>query len=301
MYDIVIIGAGPAALNAALYAARSNLNVVIVEKEAPGGKMLATNKIENWIGDKYVTGFELATRFLEHTKKAGAKYQAGEVVNIRSNNEFNKEVLLANGQVLQAKSVIIATGMMNREPSFIKNLNEFKHKGFSYCGICDGPMFKGMPMVVLGGGNSAVEEGTFLASVASKLYVITNIDHLTAEKSLINDLLSKKNVEILYNTNVKELKGKSLLESVIIEQKGKNKELKANAFFSYIGMIPATDFLKDLMITNDRGFIKTNEIMETQIPNIFAVGDVRDKEIRQIITAASDGAIAAKTIVNRLG
>ncbi|WP_027334056.1 NAD(P)/FAD-dependent oxidoreductase [Mycoplasma elephantis] len=301
MYDVVIIGAGPGGLNAALYAARNNLKVLILEKSAPGGKLLVTNKIENWIGDNFITGFDLAQRFLNHVKKTNAELQTADVVNIRSNSINDKDILLSNGKVVKTKSIIIATGMTNREPSFIKNLNKFKNKGFSYCGICDGPMFKDKNIVVLGGGNSAVEEGTFLTSVASKLYLITNSDTLTAEKKLVDELKSKKNVEIILNANVKELKGNDFIETVIYEKNNQLIEITASALFAYIGMMPATDFAKDLMITNEYGFITTNENMETKIGNIFAIGDVRDKNVRQIITAASDGAIAAKTIINRLG
>lgn len=301
MYDVIIIGAGPASMNAALYAARANLKVALIEKEAPGGKLLATNKIENWLGNQMVTGYELATNFFNHALKSGANFIAGEVVNIRSNGEFDKEVLLANGDTISGKSIIIGTGMKNRVPSFIKNLLKYEHKGFSYCGICDGPMFSGQPTVVLGGGNSAVEEGTYLASIASKVYVVTNIDHLTAEAQLIKELKAKKNVEILYNTNVLEIQGDNKIERVIIEQDRKQRIIQAGSFFSYIGFLPAAEFARDLSILDESGFIKTNEHMETLIKNIFAVGDIRVKDIRQIITAASDGAIAAKVLTNRLG
>lgn len=302
MYDIILIGAGPASMNAALYAARADLKVAMIEMSAPGGKLLTTNKIENWIGDQIVGGFELATRFFEHATKAGAEFIAAEVVNIRSNSEFDKEVLLADGQVLKTKSIIIGTGMKNRVPSFIKNLLNYEHKGFSYCGICDGPMFKNQPTVVLGGGNSAVEEGTYLASIATRVYVVTNSDKLTAEAKLIDELLAKPNVEVLYNTNVLELKGDNKIESVVMQNEQKGIfEVQAASLFSYIGFIPTTDYLQEMMILDEKGFIITDENMETKIPNIFAIGDIRVKDIRQIITATSDGAIAAKVLTNRLG
>lgn len=303
MYDVIIIGAGPASLNAALYASRQNLNVLIIEKGAPGGKLLSTDKIENWIGTKLISGFELATQFYKHALEYGAKFMSAQVVNIRSNSEFDKEVMLADGTTLKAKAIIIGSGMENRKPSFIKNFDQYFNKGISYCGICDGPLFKDQPIVVMGGGNSAIEEGTFISNVASKLYVITNDSKLSAERKLIEELESRSNVQIIYNAQIQEVSGESKLEKVSYLDTKTNKViiLEASALFVYIGFIPKADFIaEDMMIKSKEGFIITNDNMETKIPNIFAVGDIRDKKIRQIITAASDGAIAAKVISDRI-
>ncbi|MDJ1645635.1 FAD-dependent oxidoreductase [Mycoplasma sp. M5725] len=303
IYDVIIIGAGPASLNAALYASRQDLNVLIIEKSAPGGKLLSTDKVENWIGTKLTTGFELATDFYKHALAYGANYMSGEVVNIRSNGEFDKEVMLADGNIIKGKSIIIGSGMQNRKPSTIKNFDEYFNKGISYCGICDGPIFRNQPIVVMGGGNSAVEEGTFISNVASKLYVVTIDSELKAEKKLIEELKSRSNVEIIYNATIQEVSGNGKLEKISYLDSTTNKiiELDANALFIYIGFIPKADFISDdMMIKTKSGFIITDDSMETKIPNIFAVGDIRDKKIRQIVTAASDGAIAAKVISDRI-
>ena len=297
-YDVVIIGAGPAGLTAAIYTSRANLRTVFIEKGAPGGKMVETSVIENWSGDESVAGHELATRMLNHAKKTNAEYMYGDVEKVVSIGEFQKEVYLSDGRVINTKTVIIATGTVENKPMFIDGILKYEHKGVSYCAICDGPFFKNKPVAVIGGGNSAIEEASYLTSIASKVYVFVRKDYLRADKVVQEEANKKKNLEIIYKSNVKKIEGKDGVQNLIVNIDGDNKNFKVSALFPYIGQKPSTSFLSNLNITNDLGYIKTSENMETSIDNIFAIGDVRVKQIRQIATAVADGAIVGKILAN---
>ncbi|VEU77998.1 NAD(P)/FAD-dependent oxidoreductase [Mycoplasmopsis columbinasalis] len=300
LYDVVIIGSGPGGLNAALYASRAGLRTAVIEKAAPGGKMVQTSKIENWLGFETVEGYDLALKMFEHAKAFGADDVFGEVnkINKLDNGQFTIE--LANGAVVKSHFVIIATGMVHREPTFIKNYEKFKMGGISFCSTCDGPLYKDKVVLTLGGGNSAVEESTYLAKLAKKVYLVVKDDHFIAEAKLVEDLGKLPNVEIFMSSQIKELKGERVIASAIIDHQGKELELAVDGFFPFIGFIPSNKTFAHLNITNDRGFIITNDDMETSVPGLFAVGDIREKKVRQIVTAASDGAIAAKTISDKI-
>ncbi|WP_322961528.1 NAD(P)/FAD-dependent oxidoreductase [Mycoplasmopsis cynos] len=302
IYDLAIIGAGPAGLNAALYASRANLDVIFVEKGAPGGKLSSTNKIENWLGTEIVEGWQLATSFFDHSKKYGAKYQYGEVIELINHSDFKKELVLSNGTSIFSKTVLIASGMKNREPNFIENIEKYYHNGVSFCAICDGPLFKNYPTLILGAGNSAVEEGTYLTKIASHVYFVIRDQEFTAEKRLVDDLMKSKNITIFRQSQIVSLEGEKQLEKAIIKNNvtGKETTIEIASFFPYIGMEATTKFIKDLDITDEKGFIITDENMQTKIKGIFAAGDIRKKEIRQIATAVGDGAIAAKKISDLL-
>lgn len=302
IYDLVIIGAGPAGLNAALYASRANLKVIFVEKGAPGGKLSQTNKVENWIGTEIIDGWQLATNFLDHATSFGAVYKYGEVVDIINNGDFDKEVRLADGSSVYGKTILISTGMKNREPSFINGYQDFLHRGISFCAICDGPLFKDAPTLVLGGGNSAVEEGTYLTKIASHVYFVIREKEFTAEKKLVEDLHKASNITIFRESQITSLTGTNSLEKAVIKSlvDGSEQTIEIASFFPYIGMEATTEFAKNLDILDERGFILTDEYMQTKVKGIFAAGDIRQKEIRQIVTAASDGAIAAKKISDLL-
>ncbi|MHA3839103.1 NAD(P)/FAD-dependent oxidoreductase [Mycoplasma sp. HF14] len=298
-YDLVIIGGGPAGLNAALYASRANLSVAFIEKGTPGGKLSATNKVENWIGTEMIEGWELAQEFFNHSQKYGAKYIYGDVVEVKNIDVTHKEVYLASGQMIQAKTILIATGMKNKVPTFIKNIDKFMNRGVSFCAICDGPLFGKNPTLVLGDGNSAVEESAYLSSIASEVHLVIRGGDFAAERRLVQDLYKLPNIKIHRFSQIVELKGENQLESAIIkDQDGNEEEIKVSSFFPYIGMESTAWFLQDLDILDSKGFIITEENMETKVPGIFAAGDIRVKDIHQIVTAASDGAIAAKKIVD---
>ncbi|UVD81698.1 FAD-dependent oxidoreductase [Mycoplasma iguanae] len=300
VYDVLIIGAGPAALTAAIYASRGDLTVAFIEKGAPGGKLVYQSKIENWPGDKMIEGHKLALKMFEHSKQFGAEYLYGDVVEIKSHSEFDKEVILANGESLKSKSIVIASGMKERVPETIKGIYEFEHRGVSYCAICDGPLYGKNPTGVIGGGNSAVEEAAFLASVASEVHVFVKDSAFIAEKRLVRELEEKSNVKIYFNSEVLELKGESGLESAIVNVNGERKEIKIKSLFPFIGQLPSTNFAKDLGILDPRGFIKVDNFMETSVKGIYAIGDVIVKDIRQISTAVADGSIVGKILTNRI-
>lgn len=300
-YDVIIIGAGPSGLNAALYTSRANLKTLIIEKYIPGGKVNESSKIENWLGTEYIEGFEFAQKTYQHALKFGAEYLCDNVVAINNFSVLNKEVVLESGKKFSTKTIIIATGTKHKEPTFIRNYENFIGKGISFCAICDGPFYKNKNIFVLGGGNSAIEESNYLSSIGAKIYIATNTQNFSAEKKLIDEIKGKKNVELFTSTNVLELQGKNNIEKVLINQEGKEKMLDIEGFFPMIGLEPAAqNFISNLNLRNNKGFLITNENMETSIRGIYAIGDIRDKEIRQIITAAADGAIAAKHISNLL-
>lgn len=302
-YDVVIIGAGPGGLNTALYASRAGLSVAIVEKGAPGGKVVQTSKIENWLGFDLIEGYELATKLYNHAISFGAKHIFGNVQEIVPNYEGkqNFQILIEANEPIIAKNIVIATGMNNREPSFIKNYEKFKYRGISFCATCDGPLFKNQTIVAIGGGNSAVEETAFLSKIVDKVYLIVKDNHFIAEEMLVNDLKKISNVEILMNSNVVELIGENTVEKVVVEKNnGEKIKIKASGLFPFIGFIPNNEIFNKLQITDSSGFVITDENMQTNISGLYAVGDIRQKNVRQIVTAASDGAIAAKHIADKL-
>ena len=297
--DIAIIGAGPAGLTAAIYASRAGLTITFIEKGAPGGKVVKTSKIENWTGDLSVEGPDLALRMFEHAKKSGASYKYGEVTDILSKSKQNHEIILKSGQTIKAKQVIIATGMFEKIPENIKGIRQYENRGVSYCAICDGPLFKNKNTAIIGGGNSAIEEAAYLAQFSKEVFVFVR-SKIRADKKLIDDLSLKKNVKIFLKSQIKEIKGEKNVQEIIADIEGKNKVLKVSGIFPYIGLKPATSFIKNKNILDETGFVITDENMETKIPGLFAVGDVRSKHVRQIATAASDGVISAKVLINRL-
>lgn len=299
-YDVAIIGGGPAGLTCAIYCVRAGLSVVFIEKGAPGGKMVSTYKIENWTGTQEIKGYELSQQMFEHAKNFGAKYKYGEVVKLKNISEFNNIIYLKNGEQIKAKTVVIATGMKEKIPHEIKGINKFNNHGVSYCVICDASFYKGMPAAVIGSGNSAFEEAIYLSSIASSVDIFVRGDQIKAEKIISKQVEHITNIKVHLNSNVEELIGEKNLEKIIVNINGNKTEMNIKHLYPYIGSIPMVDFARELNIFDETGFIKTNDNMETNIPSIYAIGDVRKKEIRQIITAASDGAIAAKIISNKI-
>lgn len=299
--DVVIIGGGPAGLTASVYTSRANLKTLFIEKGAPGGKMVKTFKIENWSGDISVSGPELSMRMFNHAKAYGGNYKYGDVVEIVSHSEFDHEVVLASGERIATKAVIIATGMVERIPESIKGIHEFENRGVSYCVICDGPIFKGKNMAIIGGGNAAIEEAQFAAQFANHVYVfVRNEKELIADKASIEQLKAKANATIMIGAEINEIIGESAIEKVKVTVDGVQKEMDIQAIFPYIGQVPVSSFAKSLGITDERGFIPTDDFMETKVKGIYAVGDIRKKEIRQISTAVADGTIAGKILANRI-
>lgn len=296
MYDLIIIGAGPAGLSAALYASRAGLNTLILDGGAPGGKLNLTAEIENYPGYKQIAGPELAYSMFEHATEFGAVYEYGMVSEIRDCGE-HKEVITEEN-TYTSKTVLIATGTKERKMN-IPNEEEMVGRGVSYCAVCDGAFFKDEEIAVIGGGNSALEEAIYLTKFASKVHLIVRRDVFRADK-IVQDALAKndkievhflkKPVEVLVeNDKVKGL----LLEDSITQEKS---QLMVSGIFPFVGADPVTYFAKSLNILDEYGYVITNENMKTSVEGIYAAGDVRQKFLRQVVTAANDGAIAAQSI-----
>lgn len=298
LYDVLIIGAGPAGMTAAVYASRANLKVGMIEKGAPGGQMINTAEIENYTGFETITGPDLAMKMFEHTQKTGAEYLYGQVSSIEDNGNY-KTVNTDEGNQYQTKAVIIATGTKNR-PVGAPGEMELAGRGISWCAICDGAFYKDREVAVIGGGNSAVEEGIYLASICSKVSVIHRRDALRADKTLQDRAFKLDNVEFVWDSYIESFNDDNgKLGSITVKNKHTNelKEVKAEGAFIYVGLDPVTDFLKDLDVLDERNYILVNKEMETKVPGIFGAGDVVNKDLRQVVTAAGDGAVAAQNAI----
>lgn len=298
LYDVAIIGGGPAGLTASVYTSRSNLKTIFIEKGAPGGKMVYTAKIENWSGYSFIQGADLALNMFNHAQAFGGKYQYGDVQKIEDGEI--KTITMSDGTKIQAKAIIISTGTVDIVPEDVKGIRQYEHRGVSYCATCDGPLYKGQDVAVIGGGNSAIEEASYLSSVANKVMVFVR-NKTRAEAKVIEEFTSKPNVELKLKSKILEIHGDDQVESITIDEDGKVSTIKCTAVFPYVGAKPSTDFASHLDIFADNGYIKVDQHMETKVKNIFAAGDVTDKAVRQIGTAVNDGIIAAKKIIERIG
>ncbi len=292
MYDVIIIGAGPAGMTAAVYTARANLSTVIIERGVPGGQMANTEDVENYPGYDNILGPDLANKMLDHAKKFGTEYAYGDVKEIVDEKTY--KIVKAGNKEYKAKAVIIATGNKARLLG-VPGEQELAGRGVSYCAVCDGAFFKNKELVVVGGGDSAVEEAVFLTKFASKVTIVHRRDKLRAQKILQDRAYKNEKIDFIWDSTVEEIYGENKVEGVRIKNKNTNEviEYKADGAFIYVGMVPLTSAFENLGITNESGYILTNEDMETKIAGIFAAGDVREKFLRQIVTATGDGSIAA--------
>lgn len=299
LYDVLIIGAGPAGITAAIYAQRANLKVAMFEKDTPGGQLSKYNEIENYTGAKKVAGYELATMMIDHAYELGVEVIYDDVTKVELDGSIKK--LITPNQTYEAKAVIVATGNVPRRLG-VENEDELAMNGISWCAICDGPLYKGRKVVVVGGGNSAVEEASYLATLATHVTVVQNLADLTADPKAQDILRSMKNVDIKYSTVVsKFLKDDKGLTGVVIKSAdGKEETVEADGVFEYVGLTPVTDMVKDLGITNKYGYIEADEKMQTKVPGVYAAGDVIVKQIRQVVTATADGAIAVQNVLRYL-
>jgi len=298
-YDLVIIGAGPAGLSAGVYASRGGMKTLIVEKASEGGQIVLTKDIENYPGFVSVSGDELARKFIDHAKHFGCEFISAGVVNFEVCCD-EKKVVFDDGKIISAKYIIIATGAKHRKLN-VSGENDFNGKGVSYCAICDGAFFKNKHVAVVGGGNSAIEEALYLSQIASKVTVIHRRDELRADKIIQERAFANSKIDFVWDSVVTEMVGGKVLERLILKNKKTNNvsNLDVDGVFIYVGIEPKTELFSGLLKLSPTGFIEVDKNMETSIPGIFAAGDVIDKEIRQIINAASDGAIAASIIAKR--
>ncbi|MCD8841660.1 thioredoxin-disulfide reductase [Staphylococcus arlettae] len=293
-FDVAIIGAGPAGMTAAVYASRANLTTVMIERGMPGGQMANTEEVENFPGFEMVTGPDLSTKMFEHAKKFGAKYQYGDIKSVEDKGDY-KVVDLGNSQIT-AHVVIITTGAEYKKIG-VPGEQELGGRGVSYCAVCDGAFFKGKKLFVIGGGDSAVEEGTFLTKFADSVTIVHRRDELRAQKILQDRAFKNDKIDFIWSHTLKtinEKDGKVGSVTLASTVDGTEQTLDADGVFVYIGMKPLTAPFQNLGITNDVGYILTDEEMQTSIPGIYAAGDVREKGLRQIVTATGDGSIAAQ-------
>ncbi len=292
MYDIIVIGAGPAGLTAALYALRADKTVLVLEKATFGGQITFSPQIENYPGFAKMSGNEFADKLVDQVINQGADIEMETVTAIRDNGD-TKTVITEDGEH-EAKAVIIATGVKHRQTG-LPNENELVGEGISYCAVCDGAFFKGQTVAVLGGGNSALQEAVLLSDGCEKVYVIQNLDYFTGEARLVEKLKEKDNVEFIMGTVISSLNGEGSLESLTLrkEADGSESELKVNGLFVAIGLIPNNKIFEEIAGLDEWGYIDSDESCLTKTEGVFVAGDCRKKQIRQITTAAADGSVAA--------
>lgn len=302
-YDLIIIGAGPAGMTAALYAQRASLKTVIIEKELAGGKMTKTSEVENYPGIDFIMGQELALKMQEQVEKLKVEFIYDEVVKITDGlKHISKTVKLLSGKSITAKAVIIATGCVEKRIG-IPGEDEYYGKGVSYCGVCDGFLYKDKIITVVGGGYAACEESIFLTRMTKTLNLIHRREDFRADDKTVERVKNNPHIKLHLNWEVKEVIGDKKLDKVVAVKLFNNKtketkEIKTDALFPYIGSIPITHFIKELGVCDKEGYILVDDICQTKIPGLFAAGDVIKKKLRQIVTATNDGAIAAQYIIN---
>ena len=293
MYDTIIIGAGPAGMTAALYAARSNLKVALIEGGLPGGQMNNTSDIENYPGYANISGTELAEKMFEPLENLGVEHLYGFVENIEDHGDVKK--VITDNEEFETRTVIVATGSKHRLLG-VPGEEELNSRGVSYCAVCDGAFFRDQDLLVVGGGDSAVEEAIFLTQFAKSVTIVHRRDELRAQKVLQDRAFANEKINFIWDSVVKEIKGENRVESVVIENV-KTNQVTEHAFggvFIYVGLDPVSDFTKDLQIQDESGWIVTDDHMKTSVAGVFAVGDVRQKDLRQVTTAVGDGAIAGQ-------
>ncbi|MCM3317224.1 thioredoxin-disulfide reductase [Rummeliibacillus stabekisii] len=296
IYDVVIIGAGPAGMTAAVYTSRGNLSTLMLERGIPGGQMANTEEVENYPGFDSILGPELSTKMFEHAKKFGAEYAYGDVTEIVDGEEY--KTIKTISKEFKTRAIIISTGAEYKKMG-IPGEKELGGRGVSYCAVCDGAFFKNKNLIVVGGGDSAVEEGIYLTRFANKVTIVHRRDQLRAQKIIQDRAFANEKIDFIWNHTVKEIHendGKVGSATLVSTVDGTEQEMPIDGVFVYIGMLPLTKPFEDLGILNKTGYIETNDLMETSIKGIYAAGDVREKSLRQIVTATGDGSIAAQAV-----
>ncbi|QIK56899.1 FAD-dependent oxidoreductase [Erysipelothrix sp. HDW6A] len=295
-YDVIIIGGGPAGLSAAIYAGRAGLNTMVLEYQAPGGKMVKTDEIANYPGINEINGVDLSMKMFEHATESGVEYQYGEVSSIKDEGEY-KRVITAGEEYL-SKVVIVASGTNEKTLGF-KEDDELLGKGISYCAVCDGSFYRNKDVVVIGGGNSALEEAVYLTQFVNKVDLVIRRDVFRGDVIAQKQVLSNPKINIIreHTPSSYIINDDGSFGGVKFQHSptGEDLEVNSDGLFPYIGAIPATGFLKDLDgVLDDEGYIIVDEDLETAIPGIFGAGDVIQKKLRQVVTATNDGAITAQ-------
>lgn len=295
MYDIIIIGAGPAGLTAAIYALRANKKVLIFEAKAYGGQIANANLIENYPGIAKISGYDFATNLYNQVKDLGAEFKIETVVRI----DENKKVYTNNGEY-NAKAIIIATGAENRKLNIPKE-NEYVGKGVSYCATCDGNFYKNKNVAVVGGGNTALEDALYLSDIVKKVYVIHRRDTFRGEDKYLKELKKKENVEFILNSNVVSINGENNVESIEVKNnEEKITNIKVSGLFIAVGQSPKNEIFINVVDLDKLGYIVSLDDVHTKVKGIYVAGDTRVKSLRQLTTAVSDGSIAATTAIKEM-
>lgn len=295
IYDLIIIGMGISGISAAIYAKRSNLNVLILDKSMPGGLLNNIENIDNYPGYTHISGPDLAEKLLNQLTNLKVEMKYEEVINIEDLKDKKKVKTKSNEY--EAKRVLIATGRSQRTLG-LEHESELLGKGISTCALCDGNFFKDKEIAIVGGGNSALQEALYLSNIVKKIYLIHRRGEFTAQRETIDKINTIENIEILFNSSVKELVKKNDCLGGIVLNNG--EQLNIEGLFIYIGFTPKVDFIKELNITNEAGYILVDDKMETKVKGIYASGDIIKKQVYQLVTGASEGAIAAVNIISSL-
>lgn len=293
MYDLIIIGAGPAGLSAAVYGIRAGLDLIVIEQTPMGGgQVIDTSEVDNYLGLPGIGGFELGQKFRQHADALGVVFRSGKVVSIQD-GDGEKVVETADGTKYEARALILAGGAQHAKLG-VPGEDSFRGQGVSYCATCDGAFFRKRDVAVIGGGDVAVEDAVYLAALCRKVYLIHRRDSLRAAKSLQNKLFSCENVEVVWDSTLQKINGSDLVESITVRQIRENseRELAVEGVFIAVGMKPNTEAYRQTVACDESGYLIAGEDCATNIPGIFAAGDIRTKTLRQIVTAVSDGACA---------
>ncbi len=296
MYDLIIIGSGPAGLSAAIYASRARLNAIVIEQNyISGGQIVDTYEIDNYPGIPGISGMDLAQKMQDHAQKLGVNIVNGNVTALELQGDVKK--VITDEETYEAKAIIIASGATHSQLGAPGEI-ELAGRGVSYCATCDGAFYRGKDVVVVGGGDVAVEDAIFLARGCSKVYVVHRRDELRAAKVLQESLLSLPNVEMVWNSNVTSINGDNKVASVTVASKldGSERILPVSGAFIAVGIVPRDEFVRDGLALDEKGYIIADETGRTNIPGVFAAGDVRTKQLRQVTTAVADGANAVTSV-----
>lgn len=289
----MIIGSGPAGLSAALYAKRANLDVLVAEKEYMGtGQIAESTQVDNYIGLVGINGFDLGEKFRQDAEKSGAEFYEGKAVAVTQKNGF-WSTEFETGDIIESRAVIYALGAEHRKLS-VKGEEQFMGKGISFCAVCDGALYAGKTVAVVGGGDTALDDALYLSDISKKVYLIHRRDKFRGSESSISKIMAKDNIERVMPDRVTEIKGDSRVKSVLLES---GRELETDCVFEAVGMIPASDLIKDIVDVDKNGYVLSDETGVTKAAGLFVAGDVRTKKLRQVSTAVSDGANAAMSAV----
>ena len=295
MYDIIIVGAGIAGMTAAIYAKRAGKEVLLLDEVSYGGQIINSSSVENYPGFSSISGYELATSIFNQTQELGVSFKMERVVNITESRK-----VITNKNKYQAHAIIIASGLRHRRLDVLGE-DKFLGRGLSYCATCDGNFYKNLDVCVVGGGNTALEDALYLSNICNHVYLIHRRDKLRGDKYLIDLLNKKDNVSFIYDSVVKEICGDNKISSVLLLNKVTNKEdsINVSGVFVAVGYEPSSNAFNNIINLDERGYIKSDDCT-TNVSGIFVAGDVRSKKLRQLVTAASDGAIAATLAVSYL-